>query len=71
MKKRLLLTSALLLLLFAGGKAQRSSIEKVNNSIQLYYDKEPFFILGGELGNSSASSVKIFGKFSPNLKLSA
>lgn len=68
MKKRLLLTSALLLLLFAGGKAQRSSIEKVNNSIQLYYDKEPFFILGGELGNSSASSVKDIRQIFPKLK---
>ena len=68
MKIRLLLTSALLLLLFAGGKAQRSSIEKVNNSIQLYYDKEPFFILGGELGKSSASSVKDIRQIFPKLK---
>lgn len=68
MRTKLILASALFSLFFADAKAQHSSIERVNKSVQLCYDKQPYFILGGELGNSSASSIEDIRKIFPKLK---
>ena len=50
-----LLSAVCLLLVCAGMHAQKSFIVEYGNSVRLMVDGEPFIVLGGELGNSSAA----------------
>ncbi len=43
-------------------------LEKKNGDLQLFVHQNPFLILGGELGNSSASSIDYLRPFFPYLK---
>lgn len=54
MKKSLILIFALLV--SCAVFAQKSSLRTQGNAVQLLVDGEPFIVLGGELGNSSAAS---------------
>lgn len=51
------------------GKAQNSHLQKQGEATQLIVDGKPFLILGGELGNSSASSVEDIERIFPRLEL--
>lgn len=48
--------------------AQRSSLQKQGTATQLVVDGNPFLILGGELGNSSAACVQDIERIFPKLQ---
>lgn len=50
-----------------GCHAQRSSLRTHGTSTQLLVDGEPFLVLGGELGNSSASCAEDIDRIFPKL----
>ena len=56
MKKTVL--SALLMLAVMSLDAQHSSLRTYGDAVQLMVDGTPFIVLGGELGNSSASCAE-------------
>jgi len=64
------LLTGLLGLTAVGTRAQSSlpRLVKTGNSTQLLVDGKPFFILGGELGNSTASSTAYMQPVWPKLK---
>lgn len=67
MKKIILLI--LLAIVMAGTlSAQKSVLQKQGATIRLVIDGKPFLILGGELGNSSASSVEDIECIFPKLQ---
>ena len=47
---------------------QKSTLQKQGTATQLLVDKEPFLILGGELGNSSASCTEDIERIFPKLE---
>lgn len=55
---------------FTIAKAQKNQtyLQKQGSTIQLHIDNKPFLILGGELGNSSASSVEDIESNFPKLQ---
>ena len=55
---------------FTIAKAQKNQtyLQKQGSAIQLHIDNKPFLILGGELGNSSASSVEDIESNFPKLQ---
>ena len=65
-----LLTICLLWLSTLGAYAQSSlpRLAKTGQSTQLLVDGKPFFVLGGELGNSAASSTAYMQPMWPKLK---
>lgn len=71
--KNILRTYLILLLiihLFATERAvaQKSALQRQGNTTQLVVDGKPFLILGGELGNSSAASVRDIERIFPKLQ---
>ena len=48
--------------------AQKSFLQSQGTATQLIVDGKPFLILGGELGNSSASSVQDIERIFPKLQ---
>jgi beta-galactosidase GanA len=64
--KRLIIPAALLLA--ASAFAAPPRLEKAGDTQQLVVDGKPFLILGGELGNSSASSAPYMQPHWPRLK---
>lgn len=48
--------------------AEKAKLQRVGNSQQLYVDGRPFIVLGGELGNSSATNVADIDAVFPKLK---
>lgn len=66
--KRLIL-SILLTILTAGTlSAQKSTLQNQGCSTQLVVEGKPFLILGGELGNSSASATQDIERIFPKLQ---
>ena len=65
---KLLLVSALALATAFTAEAAAPRLVKQGSTQQLVVDGEPFLILGGELGNSSASSAEYMGPHWPRLK---
>ena len=64
---------SLLLTLALGARAQRSAgsmprLVKTGSSTQLLVDGKPYFVLGGELGNSTASSTAYMQPVWPKLR---
>lgn len=57
-----------LLLLNNSITAQNSKLKKQGNATQLLVNDKPFIVLGGELGNSSASSIEDIEAIFPKLK---
>ena len=55
MRKTLLLVLVMLLLLPGSAFAQRATLRAQGSATQLVVDNNPYLVLGGELGNSSAS----------------
>lgn len=49
-------------------KTQIPQLKQVGNETQILVDGKPFFMLGGELGNSSASDIKYMENVWPKLK---
>jgi len=70
MKSKLLITGIILLCLQTIAQAQSAMprLVKNGNTFQLLVDNKPFLILGGELGNSSASSNEYMRPIWPKLK---
>lgn len=58
----------LLVLLTAHLPAQKSSLQKHGNATQLFVEGKPFIILGGELGNSSATCAEDIERIFPKLQ---
>jgi hypothetical protein len=58
----------LLALAFNFAFAQNSSLPRLNHKLQLVVDGEPYLILGGELGNSTASDLESMKQYWPNFK---
>jgi len=58
------------LVLLTGGivRAQGIRLEKAGNTARLMIDQRPFLVLGGELGNSSASSVEYMRPYWEHLR---
>ena len=66
--KKLLLTLMACLLLQAPAVAQQSRLQKQGTATQLLVDGRPYLILGGELGNSSATCEADIERIFPKLE---
>ena len=66
--KKLLLTLMACLLLQALAVAQQSCLQKQGTATQLLVDGRPYLILGGELGNSSATCEADIERIFPKLE---
>ena len=53
---------------FCQSQSQIPHLQKTGNTTQLIVDGKPFIILGGELGNSSASTIQYMQPIWPKLK---
>jgi beta-galactosidase GanA len=49
-------------------QAQTATLKPQGNALQLQVDGQPFFLLGGELGNSSASAIEDIRSIFPRLQ---
>lgn len=67
-KTIVLLLIILFTIQFGFSQNQIPSLQKKGNKTQLIVDGKPFIILGGELGNSSATSMENMEPFWPKLK---
>jgi hypothetical protein len=65
---RLLLFFVLMLLPAAMLEAQETALPHLNDKLQLVVDGKPFFIIGGELGNSTASDLESTKQYWPKFK---
>lgn len=68
MKKPAVFAAALLSVLSLAAPGAPARLEKHGNTSQLVVDGKPYLILGGELGNSSASSASYLRGHWPRLK---
>ncbi|MBQ8672748.1 MAG: DUF5597 domain-containing protein [Bacteroides sp.] len=68
MTRRTIIILLLTLLVWTGLSAQRSSLHRQGTATQLLVDGKPFIILGGELGNSSASCNEDIERIFPKLQ---
>src|SRR4051812_48449990 len=68
MKKSAIATAVLAAAFTAGALAAPAKLERRGGTQQLVVDGKPFLILGGELGNSSASSAAYLRGHWPRLK---
>jgi len=66
--KTIVLLIVLFTIQFGFSQNQISSLQKKGNKTQLIVNGKPFLILGGELGNSSATSMENMQPFWPKLK---
>ena len=66
--KNYLILFATILLIAQVSFAQKSTLQKQGTATQLLIDGTPFLVLGGELGNSSASSIEDVERIFPKLE---
>ena len=66
--RRIILLLIVLTLFTAKGHPQTAALQRQGTATQLIVDGKPFLILGGELGNSSASSVQDIERIFPKLQ---
>lgn len=66
--KRVFLFFILNLLIIGNSYSQKSILQKQGNATQLIINNTPFLILGGELGNSSATNVHDIENIFPKLQ---
>lgn len=68
MKTHLILYLLSILCLSATGHAQTARLQRQGTATQLIADGKPFLVLGGELGNSSATSAQDIERIFPKLQ---
>lgn len=68
MKRIFLLSASLFILLTTVAQNPIPHLEKKGSATQLIVNNQPFLILGGELGNSSASSTEYMNSIWPTLE---
>ena len=66
--KNIFLTFILSLSILGQATAQSSNLQRQGTATQLTVDGKPFLILGGELGNSSASCPEDIERIFPKLE---
>jgi hypothetical protein len=68
LSRSVILLIALINIHFSNGQNPIPSLQKIDNTTQLIVEGKPFIILGGELGNSSASTMRYMQPIWPKLK---
>lgn len=66
--KKLVLLLISCLILHANAHAQQAALQKQGTATQLLVNSQPFLVLGGELGNSSAACIEDIERIFPKLQ---
>ena len=66
--KHIILIALLSFISWSSATAQKSRLQQQGTATQLIVDGKPFLILGGELGNSSASCPEDIERIFPKLE---